>query len=167
MVYGTYLDAAGNWYEQSDTVQVNKTSADVIPTGRLLFKDATTDTYKQTVNGTELGPFAVSIDPAPAGTTKVHVADEGSEVMMEVQGALDPHDEVQPGTRPGTVAKYVAPTVGAAFSQAEVTAVRNDRLRVVGKYRGLTNNNVRDGGICPPAADTNIVIIKLTGGHPL
>lgn len=167
MVVGTYADAAGNWFEQSDTVQLNKTSAEVIPTGRLLFKDGTTNTYKQTVDGSELGPFAVSVDPAAAGTLKVHVADEGSEVIMEVQGALDPHDEVQPGTRPGTVAKYVPATVGGTYAEAEVEAVLNSRLRVVGKYRGKTNNNVRDGGVCPPAADTDLVIIKLAGGHPL
>jgi hypothetical protein len=167
MVVGTYADKAGNWYEQSDTVQLDKVAGDNIPMGRLLFRDDTVDKWKQTVDGTEFGPFAVSVDPAPVGTLKVHVADEGSEVMMEVQGALEPNCDVMPGTRPGTIRQYAAPTVGGTYSQAEVTAVLKDEYRRVGRYRGKTNNNVRDGGVCPPAADTEIVIIKLRGGHPL
>lgn len=167
MVQSTYADQFGDWFTQSDTLQFDKVSADDIPKGRLLFLDGTVDKYKQTVNGTEFGPWAVSADPAPATTLKVHVAAPGSEVIMECQGALEPNCEVGPGTRPGTVAQYVEPTVGGAFSQAELTAVRNARRKVVGVYRGKTNNSVRDGGVCPPAVDTDKVIIKLEGGHPL
>lgn len=167
MVVSTYADATGNWMLQSDTIQVDKVAADDIPKGRLLFLDSTTDKYKQTANGSELGPFKVSVDPAPATTLKVHVADDSSEVYLETQGALEPNCELQPGTRPGTVAQYVEPAVGGSFSQAELTAVRNARRRIVGIYRGKTNNNVRDGGVCPPAVDTDLVLVKLHGGKGL
>lgn len=167
MVVSTYQDEAGFWFLQSDTVQYDKVDADVIPRGRLLFLDGTVDKYKQTVDGSELGPFAVSADPAPADTLKVHVAAPGSELLMEVQGTLDPNCEVGPGTRPGTIAQLVKPTISATPTQAEVQSTLDFPYRKVGVYRGKTNNSVRDGGVCPPAADGDLVIIKLEGGHPL
>jgi len=165
LVIETQPEKLGNLFFQSDTTQVNKVSADVIPPGKLLFQDGTATpagAFKQTATGAEFGPFRVSIiDTAPAGALKTHVAEPNSEIYMEAQGALPGHCEVQPGTRPGTIAAYVEPTVSASPTQAEVTAVRNARRRKVGEYRGKTNNNVRDGGVVPPAADTDLVIVKI------
>jgi hypothetical protein len=154
MVIGTANDTLGSFMFQSDTVQLNKTSADVIAPGKLLYLDGTTDTYKITPNASVLGPYAASvIDTAPAGALKVHSAQgPKSVVYLEAQGALEPHCEVGPGSRPGTVAQ---------LALEGGTATPNGRLRPAGRYLGKTNNNVRDGGVCPPAADTNLVLVEL------
>lgn len=153
MVYGTAQDTLGSFMFQSDTKQLNKTSADVIAPGKLLYLDGTTDTWKITPNNTTLGPFAASvIDTAPAGALKVHAArGKESTVYLEAQGALEPHCEVGPGSRPGTVAQV--PPEGAATA--------NSRLKYAGRYIGKTNNNERDGGVCPAAADTEKVLVEL------
>jgi hypothetical protein len=146
---------------------VGKDAVNAIPKGSVCIVDTSTTPFSYKLapaSAGNKGPFVVCVNKdALAADTAFAAAFPGTLVAVKAQGAIPVGSEVQASaTAAGSVAAFVASTVGATFAQAEVQAAQADRLRVVGRYIGH-ENEMAGNAPATPAADGDSIVIRIGG----
>ena len=144
---------------------VGKSTSAAITKGAVCVVDTATapDSYKiAPASAGNLGPFVVCVNKdAAAADASFSAAFPGTMVTVTAQGAFEVGKEVQCSSSvAGAVTVFAGSTVSATPTQAEVQNIRDDRLRVVGRYIG--HEAEMDGKTPATAAadgETNVVII--------
>ncbi len=146
---------------------VAKDGTNAISLGALCIRDTapTPKGYKQCPATTlQLGPFVVCVNKAAAIADRTFAAAfPGTMVVVKAQGAIQVGAEVQnSATVSGAVMAFAQTTTTGTYSSAEEAAVRDDRLRVVGRY--IAHENEMTGAApATDAADTDNIVIVLGG----
>lgn len=147
MVLTSYAATAGDWFQDAEINQVNK-SAVAIAKGDVIGLVTATDDFTVAAAGATLRRFAVATKAAAAADTKVEAVVAGH-VCVTADGAIGPHNRV----------KVSGATAGQVVEAAEATDAFNT---IVGTYIGKpASGNERDGVTVAAAADNDVIVIRL------
>jgi hypothetical protein len=145
---------------------VGKDGTNPIAVGAVCIRDtaASPKGYKQCPATTlQLGPFVVCVNRAAVAADRAFsAAFPGTSVVVKAQGAIAVGAEVQNSATVSGAVMAFAGTTAATPTAAEVNAVRDDRLRVVGRY--IAHEDEMTGAkTATDAADGENIVIRLGG----
>lgn len=150
---------------------VGKDGTNAIPLGAVCIRDTASSpkSYKLCPATTlQTGPFVVCVNKAAAIADRTFAAAfPGTLVVVKAQGAIEVGTEVQnSATVAGSVMAF-AQSTATTPTGAECNAIRDDRLRVVGRYIAHENEMVGSSSTSPgpasAAADGDNIVIRLGG----
>lgn len=157
----------------AQVITVGKDGTNAIAVGSVCVPDTATtpDSYKiAPASAGNKGPFVVCVNKAAAAADRAFAAAlPGSLVTVTADGAIEAGMEVQcSSSTAGQVVAFVAATIAATPTQANVQDAQADRLRVVGRYMGKENELTgkvpgQAYGGSSAAADGDLIIIRLGG----
>jgi hypothetical protein len=145
---------------------VGKDGTNAIPLGAVCIRDtaSTPKSYKLCPATTlQTGPFVVCVNKAAAAADRAFAgAFPGTLVVVKAQGVIEIGTEVQNSATVAGAVMAFAQSTATTPTGAEVNAVRDDRLRVVGRYIGH-EDEMTGAKTATAAADTDNIVIRLGG----